>query len=479
MAIDNGWTEALNEQNRESVYEQRRSATMSQRQALGGYEQLAGQADLQEQESHDAKSNAVAAMLKLAISRGGRVPQSVIGALNRDLGMDGKNRAIYGVGIGANGDFIIKQARKDANTGQVLSQDVTLSPMDQYRIMLSKPGIFSRSDVGNMATMLNRRFGFKESEIPLPDDTMWDGDAAQLPEEARVGTRTPEGAVRVRGSWLAGPGKRGGSSFSADGKGGFTRSAWDGNGNRIEENGGTRADEKGQWKQISVGADTSEEPKQRYDEDGNPVYTAPSRQVRRYENTKTGEVVSVRDGETPPWEKGAASEKAQIEKMKQDNLNQRQRERIESQQLMQQAESDQKNTELAEKEGQWAKEYELKIKKAKDENERKALESRNDEVKTYMQFMGKMAGVLGNPMVPTEVKSQFASLYDETSRKLEELMGNKADVKQGDNVLDVSQVKSKDELNKVLSEAPEGSAVTLGGKTKVKRNGKWIDAPAK
>jgi hypothetical protein len=180
--------------------------------------------------------------------------------------------------------------------------------MDQYRIMLSKPGIFSRSDVGNMATMLNRRFGFKESEIPLPGDTMWDGDAAQMNAEDRIGTRTPEGAVRVRGSWLAGPEKRGGSSFSADGKGGFTRSVWDGNGNRVDQDGGTRAEgAQGRWKVLRSGFISDQD-------DYGTVY----------ENDKTGETAFVRRGETPPWQKQTGgTDKMAIEQMKEDGRNYR------------------------------------------------------------------------------------------------------------------------------------------------------------
>lgn len=41
------------------------------------------------------------------------------------------------------------------------------------------------------------------------------------------------------------------------------------------------------------------------------------------------------------------------------------------------------------------------------------------------------------------------------------------------NVIDVSAIKDKAELRSSLSAAPDGSVVTLGGVTKVKRNGEW------
>ena len=66
------------------------------------------------------------------------------------------------------------------------------------------------------------------------------------------------------------------------------------------------------------------------DENGNPVLNDKGEkvtrrvkgnrsQVTRYENSKTGEVVSVKDGETPPWERQATSEKERIAKMNNDS----------------------------------------------------------------------------------------------------------------------------------------------------------------
>jgi hypothetical protein len=65
-------------------------------------------------------------------------------------------------------------------------------------------------------------------------------------------------------------------------------------------------------------------------------------------------------------------------------------------------------------------------------------------------------------------------IQQRVSELTDELIGGKAPVKSGDNTIDVSKVESKEELNQVLNNAAEGATVTLGGVTKIKRNGKWV-----
>ena len=301
------WNGALREQENAAAMESRKSAMMEQSKFFDGYLQLEDQMGMERRQMNETRGNAIASMMKLSQLRGA-IPRNIMGAFSRDMGFDGKNQALVDAGMAKNGTFVMRVANRDPQTGKVGIKSMSFDPMQRYKIMLSKPGIFDRKEVGAMALELNRRFGFKESEIPMPDDTMWDGDAAQMNAEDRIGTRTPEGAVRVRGSWLAGLEKRGGSSFSADGKGGFTRSAWDGNGNRVDQDGGTRAEgAQGRWKVLRSGFISDED-------DYGTVY----------ENDKTGETAFVRRGETPPWQKQTGgTDKMAIEQMKQDGLDRR------------------------------------------------------------------------------------------------------------------------------------------------------------
>ena len=301
------WNGALREQENAAAMESRRSAKMEQSKFFDGYLQLEDQMGMERRQMNETRGNAIASMMKLSQLRGA-IPRNIMGAFSRDMGFDGKNQALVDAGMAKNGTFVMRVANRDPQTGKVGIKSMSFDPMQRYKIMLSKPGIFDRKEVGAMALELNRRFGFKESEIPMPDDTYWGDEAAQMNAEDRIGTRTPEGAVRVRGSWLAGPEKRGGSSFSADGKGGFTRSAWDGNGNRVDQDGGTRAEgAQGRWKVLRSGFISDED-------DYGTVY----------ENDKTGETTFVRRGETPPWQKQTGgTDKMAIEQMKQDGLDRR------------------------------------------------------------------------------------------------------------------------------------------------------------
>ncbi len=301
------WNGALREQENAAAMESRRSAKMEQSKFFDGYLQLEDQMGMERRQMNETRGNAIASMMKLSQLRGA-IPRNIMGAFSRDMGFDGKNQALVDAGMAKNGTFVMRVANRDPQTGKVGIKSMSFDPMQRYKIMLSKPGIFDRKEVGAMALELNRRFGFKESEIPMPDDTYWGDEAAQMNAEDRIGTRTPVGAVRVRGSWLAGLEKRGGSSFSADGKGGFTRSAWDGNGNRVDQDGGTRAEgAQGRWKVLRSGFISDED-------DYGTVY----------ENDKTGETAFVRRGETPPWQKQTGgTDKMAIEQMKQDGLDRR------------------------------------------------------------------------------------------------------------------------------------------------------------
>ena len=129
---------------------------------------------------------------------------------------------------------------------------------------------------------------------------------------AKLGVKDTRGAVEVspgvrdKGgmfSQMMDPWKGRHSSigaFSADGRGGFTEyySGKETGHQLVSRDFGTRATNGAeQWRQISVGPDPDSD-------DGT--------QLRRYENFRTGEVVSVRDGETPPWEERGRGDKERI-----------------------------------------------------------------------------------------------------------------------------------------------------------------------
>ena len=150
---------------------------VQQSKVYGGYEQLAKQAKAQQQQRQAQGASAVASVMKLAMSSGGKdpktgatgkgmVPMYALQALNRDMGFDGENQGFVSGGYTQNGDFFLQFARKDPQTGQMVTQPQVLKPMDQYRIMNQQQGIFNNEDRGHMASQL-RQAGFRDDEIML------------------------------------------------------------------------------------------------------------------------------------------------------------------------------------------------------------------------------------------------------------------------------------------------------------------------
>lgn len=167
----------------------------------------------------------------------------------------------------------------------------------------------------------------------VPPDVL---DAASENMGFRVagGNFDKKGNFILYGLQQGGPERRGVSSFSADGKGGFSRTHTGPDGVTTREDFGTRdPNYKGEWRVLSKGPSEDSEIEHDEvvtDENGNPVLNDKGEkvtrrvkgnrsQVTRYENSKTGEVVSVKDGETPPWERQATSEKERIAKMNNDS----------------------------------------------------------------------------------------------------------------------------------------------------------------
>lgn len=143
-----------------------------QQQVFSGYAQL-GQRERAQREQRQAQgASAVASVLKLAGMQGkdgnqrGVVPLYALQALNRDMGFDGQNQGFVQGGYTSNGDFFLTYARRDPQSGQLLTKDHVLNPIDQYKIMHQQPGIFNDEDRGNQAGVL-KKMGYRDNEILL------------------------------------------------------------------------------------------------------------------------------------------------------------------------------------------------------------------------------------------------------------------------------------------------------------------------
>lgn len=302
------WDGALRhqEEQQRAQMEQERNAALAQqisanRGVYDGYAQM-GNTIAARQAQFMGNANAhLASSLRLAAENGGRLPQYAWQGLGGALGLDGKNAAIVGGGFDKKGGFMLAVARKNPQTGQVEQTPMSFTPQQQYSLMLSTPGIFSRQEVEGMRNQLIDNFHMHPDQVPqVPQGWGETGNVG-------VGNRTASGGTSVNPNWLFGPQRRSSiSAFGANGRGGFTQyESNEQTGYQLQHrDSGTRAEgDKGRWKVLSRGAD----PK-----------SGDGTQVTRYENDKTGEVVSVRDGETPPWESRAVGEKERIARINAD-----------------------------------------------------------------------------------------------------------------------------------------------------------------
>lgn len=140
---------------------------MAQAQTYSGYQQLGDRARAVRKHNENLGFNAINSVMKEALSNGGRIPQYMLGALNRDLGYDGKTRAVYGGGFTQNGNFVLQTAQRGPN-GSVMQSDETIDPLARYNMMLKCPGVWNQQDVDEQARFLSDRMGYRKGEFADP-----------------------------------------------------------------------------------------------------------------------------------------------------------------------------------------------------------------------------------------------------------------------------------------------------------------------
>lgn len=297
---ENDWSSALQRQNaeRENAAMQRRAEMMAgivndNRAVFDNYGQIM-QKDAMEraQRARNGAVNLLAAY-KYSLMNHNRMPQQMVPGVNDALGFDMNTRAMYSAGVMPNFNMVLGIASKDPQTGQMSNEEKEVSAADIYNISRENPGILNRDEMMSLRENIIRK-------------NHWTMDMANkyLPElpqgwgEVAVGERSPSGGIRVPGSWMGTPDRRGGAVFSSDGRGGWSNTRIGADGGVSREDGGTRSpDYKGRWKVLSSGSHG----------DG--------RSGTRYENDKTGEVVFVPEGQTLESVTRGGSEKERVAKI--------------------------------------------------------------------------------------------------------------------------------------------------------------------
>ena len=242
-------------------------------------------------------------------SSNGVLPEVLRSRINREFGWDGVESGILaGSGVQKDGSYRFNIGNGKDPLGQVAVQGMTFDMPRLYQMMHMNRAVFGDGDRSAMRGLLLKR-GLSEKEVAglefdpfagaVERSVQGDVDFAD-PEKMRQRISRPSAdpeSLRNRvsanggeaGGRLVGgttPFKRGGqrhsriSVFASDGRGGITKSRYDGfTGESEEENLGTRDPKyQGRWNVIESNADG-----------------------KRYVNDKTGDEVFVKNGETPPW----------------------------------------------------------------------------------------------------------------------------------------------------------------------------------
>ena len=111
-------------------------------------------------------TDTMSAALRAAMSNGGRVPKNLMGALSRNLGMDGKTQAAFSAGLLGNGNFDIDVVSRGAD-GSMQKSTISLDPMQQLNLVNSTPGVWGDAGLAVTKALRNRvRNTHGESEVP-------------------------------------------------------------------------------------------------------------------------------------------------------------------------------------------------------------------------------------------------------------------------------------------------------------------------
>lgn len=294
MENENDWNEALSQQENDRQAADDAETKRYGEQVMSDFDNLVAKGNQRRAESRRMKDATLSAMILQARNGNGYVPPDVLDAASENMGF-----RVAGGNFDKKGNFILYGLQQGEDGSAQMAPVAIASPgMQLQTLSRAKMGLEYQREIYEG---LSRRYTPEQ----LEKRGYANPDSPQV-----VGSTTISGSAARRLFGMGGPERRGVSSFSADGKGGFSRTHTGPDGVTTREDFGTRdPNYKGRWKQISVGPDPDDK---KFDENGNEVNNPNPRQIRRYENDKTGEVVSVRDGETPLWEQTERTRTAQI-----------------------------------------------------------------------------------------------------------------------------------------------------------------------
>jgi hypothetical protein len=448
---DMGWNE-LAEQQR---LNEEQAQIKANRQAFDQYIAIEDGAKQQKLALDHQRAIAGAAMIQSAFRNGGMSDRSLSAAFSQAFG-----RPIYGgqlvggmnIGNGPETVFAMYGAAKDPQTGKATIAPVAMMGTREMLQVLKRAGLGDATNAIQDSLINNSYLG------KLTDD-----------QRAAMGVSRPAAPITTGGAGISAAGVRAlrglprprssVSSYYSDGAGGEVRTysgSETGYQNVREASGTFSPDYQGRWKVTSVGADPND---RRYDASGNEVYNASPRQIRRYENSRTGEVVNVPDGSTLRDVLRGTSEK---EKVAQINAQGR----VDSAKLA--AELKRMGYDIDEKKLEESRRHHEE--QEKNEQARIASDQEKAERATRTRvgtMINPQTGLPINPEVLDEIKGDL-----DKSKKAKEPVPEPSPnpASSGDNTNTARQISSPSEMK----DAPVGSWFMKGGKKYVKQsNGRW------
>ncbi len=282
---NNDWNKLMQNQQREQENAQDAGIESLGKQTMADFDDLVARDNAAQTEATNRRNATLGALMIQARNNRGFIPKAILGEASQRMGIP-----IAGGNYDKNGNFMLYSMSQGQDGQAQFTPLAVASPAQQLLVLQrAKMGPDMRREIygvlrGRNSADTLAKYGIEDPDAPSPTGpavTMGGGTAQRL------------------GAPILGPEKRGGSMFYTNGKG-YTLRSYSGPETGfqpvMESN-----DAGAQWKVLSVGPD--------------PNDPSGQRQVRRYENSETGEVISVPDGSSIESVVRGTSEKERIAAM--------------------------------------------------------------------------------------------------------------------------------------------------------------------
>ncbi len=262
MRTDNEWLAALQAQNNAQKENEYAAIENEQRGVSDEMGELMTRTQRENAKKQLDFNNVISSAIKY--SQGGVLPEVLRGYINRRYGWDGQTSGVLqGSGFQQNGEYVFRLANGVDNQGRVTTQNIAFGQPQIFQMMQTNRTAFNDNDRAAMRRSLLQsglstrevaQMEFNPFQSTRPTST-WRNDPDYIKNRVRLGAggRQIGDGVTFKGADTR---PRGIHTFSADGKGYFSRADWspDRGETREEQNPHIKGKD-GKWKWISSGSE--------------------------------------------------------------------------------------------------------------------------------------------------------------------------------------------------------------------------------